>query len=71
MGVNKETGETTEATWEEDQDADEERAQDLREPERREREREDRPHYEVRANCAGCGTELIVEIAQPYCNDCK
>jgi hypothetical protein len=71
MGIDNITGEVTEATRDEDQDADDERAEDLRELERRRREREDQPHYEVRATCAGCGTELIIQVPQPYCDDCK
>jgi hypothetical protein len=71
MGINLKTGERTEATLEEDQAADDERAADLRELDRMDREREGIPHYEVRATCAGCGTELLIEVPQPYCDDCK
>lgn len=71
MGVNNLTGERTPGTPEEDRRADDERAEDLRNLDRTRREREDRPHYELACRCAGCNTELIVEVPQPYCDDCR
>lgn len=71
MGVNNETGETTESTWDEDRAADEERAEDLREIERAEREREGIPHFEIKTRCAGCATELVVLVPAAYCDRCR
>jgi hypothetical protein len=70
MGLNKETGEVTEATWAEDDAANAERAADLRMLDDTAAERAGRPHLEVNTTCRSCGTALIVEIDQPCCEDC-
>jgi len=51
--------------------ANEERAAHRRHLDDVRRERAERPHYELATRCAGCAAELIVEVPQPYCDDCK